>query len=117
MVNKSNSSRWLRLRCEGDEKTVEFLSSFLSYFVGTANICDEEFEEALNDGRLKEVSKTQEYILELRGKKLLEAFLFSLLSGLREHTIGFIEDKLLILNPLDLFCELLKENEEGDAID
>ncbi|HIQ51234.1 MAG TPA: hypothetical protein EYH54_04645 [Nautiliaceae bacterium] len=113
MSSESSSSRWLRIRCEGDKKTVEFLSNFFSYFVGTANVCDEEFEEALNNGNLKEVSKTQEYILELRKGKLLDAFLFSMLSGLREHTVGFTRNGILVLNPLTIFYEVLKE-EGGD---
>ena len=107
--SSSSSKRWLKIRCEGDKKTVEFLSTFFSYFLGTANVSYEELEEASHNGNLKEISKTQEYILEIKCEKLLNTFLSSLLSGVRRHTVSFPENGILVIDPFSVFYEILKE--------
>ena len=108
MDSNSSSKRWLKIRCEGDKKTVEFLSELFSYFLGTANVSDEELEEASHNGNLNEVSKTQEYILELKGSSLVNAFLFSLLSGVRQHAVSLTGNTILVIDPFPMFYEILK---------
>ena len=110
---ESSSRRWLRIRCEGDKKTVEFLSELFSYFVGTLPVEDDLFEEASHNGNFKEVPKPQEYILELRCEKLVDAFLSSLLSGVRRHTVSFPENGILVIDPFPMFYEILKEENYG----
>ena len=73
---ESSSRRWLRISCEGDKKTVEFLSELFSYFVGTLPVEDDLFEEASHNGNLKEISESSKYVIEIKDSNLINALLF-----------------------------------------
>jgi len=91
---ESNSSKWLRIVCEGDEKSIRAFSEIFSYYVGTLPVEDSLFEKA--KGVITEDSTEERYLLELYGVEIVESFFKRTSLGMRKHEIGFDEEGNLI---------------------
>lgn len=110
-----SSSIWLKVVCEGDEKSVKAFSEIFSYYVATLPLEYDLFEEAIEEGAIVEDSTDKQYLLELYGTEVVESFFQNLSFGIREIPL-FIdrEGRIGVMSPIPIILGILYGEDDID---